>query len=194
MTIAEAIAAVDRRQFLPPDAVDTPGIENVPVPFGLGQTVPTALMTELFIRLADLQPHHVVIEVGTGSGYQAAILARIVKEVHTFEVRDIPLDLCQKLPGNVTIYHRDAVTDVADLDLVADAILVTCAVPGPYRAWKNTLRDGGVLVAPKRETGEICKYVKTGHFLRDMGTFAYANFVNVESSQSESGVVDEGGL
>jgi protein-L-isoaspartate(D-aspartate) O-methyltransferase len=194
MQIAEAIAAVDRRQFLPPDVANTPDIEDVPVPFGNGQTVPTALMTELFIKLADLHPFDVVMEVGTGSGYQAAILSKLVKEVHTFEVRDIPACLSQRLPDNVTIYHRDAVSDVSDIDFVADAILVTCAIPGPYRVWKKLLRNGGVLVAPLRGTGEICKYVKDGLYFRDIGPFAYANFVTVESPSSESGVIDEQGL
>jgi hypothetical protein len=51
-----------------------------------------------------------------------------------------------------------------------------------------------VIIYPKKGSGEICKYVKDGFHFRDMGPFAYANFVIVESPQSENGVVDEGGL
>ena len=191
MEVMEAIAEVDRRQFLPSDIANTPGIEDLPIPFGPGQTVPTAMMTELFIRLANLQPNHVVMEVGTGSGYQAAILARMVKEVHTFEVRDLPAGLAERLPGNVTIYHRDAVCDLPDIDV--DAILVTCSIPAPYRNWRTVLKDGGVIVAALRN-GEICKYVRQGFYFRDLGPYAFANFVSVESPMSENGVIDESGL
>jgi protein-L-isoaspartate(D-aspartate) O-methyltransferase len=178
---------------LPPDVANTPGIEDLPIPFGQGQTVPTAVMTELFIRLADLKPHHVVMEVGTGSGYQAAILARVVKEVHTFEIRDLPADLCAKLPDNVVVYHRDAVCDLPE-GLKVDAILVTCSIPAPYRYWKSVLKDGGVIIAPTRKYGEICKYVRDGFYFRDMGAFAYANFVEICSPISEVGMIDEQGL
>ena len=192
MEVMEAIAEVDRRQFLPPDIANTPGIEDLPIPFGPGQTVPTAMMTELFIRLANLKPSDVVMEVGTGSGYQAAILARMVKEVHTFEVRDLPAGLAERLPDNVTIYHRDAVCDIPD-DLQVDAILVTCAIPAPYRSWRTVLKDGGVIVAAKLN-GEICKYVRQGFYFRDLGPYAFANFVAIESPMSDNGVIDEYGL
>jgi protein-L-isoaspartate(D-aspartate) O-methyltransferase len=190
MELAEAIASVDRKQFLPPEVVNEPWIDDFPVPMGPGQSVPTALMTALFVQLAGIGPDSVVMEVGTGSGYQAAILARIVKTLHTFEIRDVPADLISKLPENVTIYHRDAVCDLPDIQV--DAILVTCDTPGPYKSWKRVLKDGGVIVIPVR--GEIRKYERNNFRFEDMGTFAYAKFVDVESPHASEGIVDDEGL
>ncbi|MDH4275972.1 MAG: protein-L-isoaspartate O-methyltransferase, partial [Gammaproteobacteria bacterium] len=83
--VVAALRAVPRREFVPHDA-QAWALENRPLPIGHGQTISQPFIVALMTDLLDLPPHGTVLEIGTGSGYQAAILARLARHVVSIEV------------------------------------------------------------------------------------------------------------
>lgn len=83
--ILEIMGTIPRHQFVP-DGVRAYAYENRPLPIGKGQTVSQPYIVALMTDLLEPRPEHVVLEIGTGSGYQAAVLASLVKRVYTMEI------------------------------------------------------------------------------------------------------------
>ena len=83
--VVAALAKVPREQFVPPDLAAR-AYDNRPLPIGHGQTISQPLIVAVMTHLLHLSPEARVLEVGTGSGYQTAILAELAKEVITIEV------------------------------------------------------------------------------------------------------------
>jgi protein-L-isoaspartate(D-aspartate) O-methyltransferase len=83
--VLAALNKVRRHLFVPP-AQQRHAYENRPLPIGHGQTISQPYIVALMTDLLDPRPHHIVLEVGTGSGYQAAVLAELVRQVHTIEI------------------------------------------------------------------------------------------------------------
>jgi len=146
-----AMSTVPRHLFVP-DQLAHRAYEDTPLPIGQGQTISqpyiVALMTEL------IKPHHGqrVLEVGTGSGYQAALLAEIVDSVFTIEILpDLARSASERLRdmgyGNVSVRQGDGYLGWPER-APFDAILVTAAaeeIPGPL---VDQLKDGGLMVIP----------------------------------------------
>jgi len=146
-----AMSTVPRHLFVP-DQLAHRAYEDTPLPIGQGQTISqpyiVALMTEL------IKPHHGqrVLEVGTGSGYQAALLAEIVDSVFTIEILpDLARSASERLRdmgyGNVLVRQGDGYLGWPER-APFDAILVTAAaeeIPGPL---VDQLKDGGLMVIP----------------------------------------------
>lgn len=179
MSVDEAIALIDRKEFLPADFADTD--PNIPVPIGPGQTVPTAAITKLFLDLLELKRDDLVVEIGTGSGYQSAIMAQLAREVHTVEVREIATGLKDILPSNVYLYHRNGLTDPPEVK--ADKMIITCGVPFFLWKWLEIMKPEAIAVVPIMLDGGGCavrKYVRDVYQMRDCGDFAYADFVLAE--------------
>lgn len=83
--VMAAMAKVPRHQFVPSDEVPY-AYENRPLPIGYGQTISQPYIVALMTDLTQVGPGDVVLELGTGSGYQAAILAELAQEVYTMEI------------------------------------------------------------------------------------------------------------
>lgn len=83
--VVEALATVPRHRFVPEDQLPY-AYDNRPLPIGHGQTISQPYIVALMTDLLDLEPGDRVLEVGTGSGYQAAVLGEIVESVYTIEV------------------------------------------------------------------------------------------------------------
>jgi protein-L-isoaspartate(D-aspartate) O-methyltransferase len=83
--VLAAMRAVPRHCFVPPD-LTTVAYDDRPLPIGFGQTISQPYIVAYMTQALQLAPAHRVLEIGTGSGYQAAVLAQIVKEVHTIEI------------------------------------------------------------------------------------------------------------
>jgi protein-L-isoaspartate(D-aspartate) O-methyltransferase len=185
--IEEALAAVNRDAFLP---AGYKGIEeDMAVPLAPGVTCPPVSYTRLILELLDLKPSDRVFEVGTGSGYQAAVMAKMCAEVVTTEVGLVSelqpwageSGQSRLLPESVSVFSE---TDGRFLPInqgVFDAVLVTCGTDKVYDFWKNILAEGGRLVVPIGENGEceIRKYVKNCGRLEDCGPMGYATFVPI---------------
>jgi protein-L-isoaspartate(D-aspartate) O-methyltransferase len=140
-----------RHEFVPDDERGS-AYEDRPLPIGYGQTISQPFIVALMTDMLALGPDDVVLEIGTGSGYQAAVLARLVREVHSIEI--IP-DLAEAARsrlarlgfGNVETYVGDGYYGVEDA-APFDAIVVTAAasqVPAPLI---EQLKPGGRMVIP----------------------------------------------
>ena len=149
--VLAAMAAVPRHEFVPAQLRDL-AYQNRPLPIGEGQTISQPYIVALMTDLAGVGPESVVLEVGTGSGYQAAVLARIVDRVYTIEIVE-PLgrraaETLERLGyDNVTVRIGDGHLGWPEF-APFDAILVTAApeeIPPPLIA---QLRTGGKLVVP----------------------------------------------
>lgn len=83
--VLAAMATVPRHEFVPP-AVIASAYENEPLPIGHGQTISQPYLVALLIDLVRPKPEDVILEIGTGSGYETAVLATLVSRVYSIEV------------------------------------------------------------------------------------------------------------
>ena len=83
--VYEAIRRTLRHRFVSPE-YEPRAYGNYPLPIGYGQTISQPFIVALMTNLLKTEPNHKILEIGTGSGYQAAVLSPLVKEVHTIEI------------------------------------------------------------------------------------------------------------
>lgn len=149
--IMRVMGEVPRHEFVPEDKRGAAYV-NAPLPIGYGQTISqpyiVALMTDLLAVSRDAK----VLEVGAGSGYQAAVLSHLVKEVHSIEIIPELAQSCRERLArlgfaNITIHEGDGYYGLED-EAPFDAIVVTAAsstIPPPL---VRQLKPGGRLVIP----------------------------------------------
>jgi protein-L-isoaspartate(D-aspartate) O-methyltransferase len=149
--VMDALAKVPREQFVPTDLAAR-AYDNRPLPIGHGQTISQPLIVAVMTHLLHLQPEARVLEVGTGSGYQTAILAELAKEVVTVEVVE---PLAAKAEAKLRALGYDHI-EFRTGDGAAgcperapfDAIIVTAAAQAIPQAVTDQLAPGGRLVIP----------------------------------------------
>jgi len=149
--VMTVMGTVPRHEFVPSDQVDV-AYANRPVPIGHGQTISQHYIVALMTELAKAGPGHKVLEVGTGSGYQAAVMAQLARAVYTIEIIEpLGLQAVQRLQkqgyGNVQVRTGDGYHGWEE-HAPYDAILVTAAashVPPPLI---RQLKPGGRMVIP----------------------------------------------
>lgn len=149
--VLAAMEAVPRHRFVPPDLLEL-AYQDRPLPIGHEVTISQPYMVALMTQLADVQPGERVLEVGTGSGYQAAVLAELGAEVYTIErieaLATRSRQLLQELGyANVHVRHGDGYAGWPE-QAPFDAILLTAAPPSIPTALTDQLALGGKLVAP----------------------------------------------
>ena len=152
--VMAALGKVPRHEFVP-DRLDAVAYANRPLPVGHGQTISQPYIVALMTDLLDVGAEAVVLEVGTGSAYQAAVLAELVRQVYTMEIIEpLALEASARLArlgyGNVEVKLADGYYGWPEKGPF-DAIIVTAAVnhiPPPLVA---QLRPGGKLVVPVGE-------------------------------------------
>ncbi|MDP3733295.1 MAG: protein-L-isoaspartate(D-aspartate) O-methyltransferase [Candidatus Daviesbacteria bacterium] len=123
-----------------------------PLPIGEDQTISQPYVVALMTELLELKGGEKVLEIGTGSGYQAAILAELVKEVYTIEILEPLAERSQKLLkesgyANIKVKHADGFLGWPEYGPF-DAIIVTCAPKVVPPALLEQLAEGGRLVIP----------------------------------------------
>jgi protein-L-isoaspartate(D-aspartate) O-methyltransferase len=149
--VLAAMGRVPRHRFVP-EALQFRAYADHPLPIGSGQTISQPYIVALMTQLAELEPDDSVLEIGTGSGYQAAVLAEIVREVYTIEI--IP-ELAERAKAllaelgyrNVTPRTGDGYVGWKE-NAPFDAILVTAAPPEVPQPLLEQLAPGGILVIP----------------------------------------------
>jgi protein-L-isoaspartate(D-aspartate) O-methyltransferase len=149
--VMAVMAAVPRHEFVPADQLANAYL-NRPLPIGHGQTISQPYIVALMTDLARVEPGHKVLEVGTGSGYQAAVMARLASAVYTIEiVEPLGLQATQRLKrlgyANVQVRLGDGYHGWEE-HAPYDAILVTAAashIPPPLI---RQLKAGGRMVIP----------------------------------------------
>ncbi|GAG12386.1 unnamed protein product, partial [marine sediment metagenome] len=146
-----SMGTVPRHKFVSEDLINS-AYEDRPLPIGLGQTISQPYIVALMTQLLGLGEKDKVLEVGTGSGYQAAILSGIVKEVYTIEIfEELGTSAGKRLKD---LDYQNIKVKVADgyygwpEEAPFDAIIVTCAathIPPPLI---KQLKDGGTMCIP----------------------------------------------
>ncbi len=132
------------------------------LPIGFGQTISKPFTVGLMTALLELQGHEHVLEIGTGSGYQGAVLSRLAGSVISVE-RIKPLaarahDVLQELGfDNITVLAHDGVCGLADL-APFDAVMVTACAPYLPPHLVSQLKDGGLLLIPVSKGREQILY------------------------------------
>lgn len=149
--VVQALRQVRREAFVP-DYLQDSAYLNMPLPIGHRQTISQPYIVALMTELLEPQADQVVLEVGTGSGYQAAVLAGLVKHVYSIEV--VPAlaaeakERLQRLGfHNVSVREGDGSLGWSE-HAPYDAIIVTAAGPQIPQTLIEQLKPGGVLVMP----------------------------------------------
>ncbi|MEN8243027.1 MAG: protein-L-isoaspartate(D-aspartate) O-methyltransferase [Chloroflexota bacterium] len=149
--VLEAMRTVPRHRFVPAEFVDK-AYEDRPLQIGESQTISQPYIVGLMTELLALRSGEVVLEVGTGSGYQSAVLAELVQQVYTIERHQSLADQARKTLAelgfqNVTVIEGDGSGGLPE-HAPYDGILVTAAAPEVPREILEQLKDGGRLVIP----------------------------------------------
>jgi protein-L-isoaspartate(D-aspartate) O-methyltransferase len=152
--VLKAMAEVPRHEFVP-ESHRALAYEDYPLPIGHSQTISQPYIVAFMTEQLDPKPTHRVLEIGTGSGYQAAVLSKLVAQVYTIEIveplaRRATLDLARLGFSNVTVKAGDGYQGWKE-HAPFDAIIVTCAptrVPTPL---VDQLKEGGRMIIPMGE-------------------------------------------
>jgi protein-L-isoaspartate(D-aspartate) O-methyltransferase len=155
--VLDVISDMPRERFVPPELQDE-AWENIPLPIGAGQTISQPLVVARMCELLELRGDETVLDVGTGSGYHAALLARLARRVYSIEVHEslssqAAANLRAVGATNVTLVVGDGSQGLPE-HAPYDAINVAAAAGGRIPpALADQLAPGGRLVAPV-EDGE----------------------------------------
>lgn len=149
--VLETMSNIPRQEFVPAN-LRRHAYEDSPLPIGEGQTISQPYIVALMTQLVDPKPTHKALDVGTGSGYQAAVLAELVKEVFSIEVveslANSARDRLQKLGyENIQVRHGDGYAGW-DEQGPFDVIVVAAAPDHIPPALIDQLAPGGKLVIP----------------------------------------------
>lgn len=165
--VREAFAAVPRHRLLP-EALRGQAYQDVALPIGEGQTISAPSVVAVMTQALELEGHENVLEVGTGSGYQAAILSRLAARVISIErmprLAAAARTALDRLGiSNVVVYLGDGSTGRRQ-EAPFDAIVVTAGGPEVPRPLLEQLAVGGRLVGPfgGREEQELLRLRRTG--------------------------------
>ena len=170
VTDPKVLGAIEKtpREMFTPDLFKERAWEDSALPIACGQTISQPFIVGLMTQALDVQPRHRVLEIGTGSGYQAAVLSRLARYVYSVEryrsllgeaerrLRELGID-------NVITRHGDGGLGWPE-QAPFDRILVTAAAPDEPKRLLAQLKPGGVLVAPigKGPVQVLRRYVGDG--------------------------------
>jgi protein-L-isoaspartate(D-aspartate) O-methyltransferase len=149
--VMAAMKKVPRHEFLPAD-LRYCAYDNGPAPIGSGQTISQPYIVALMSDLLDTRPSDIILEIGTGSGYQAAILSQLVEQVYSVEIiEDLALTARKRLGklgyNNVEVRNDDGYFGWPE-HAPYDGVIVTAAAPHIPRPLIDQLRTGARLVVP----------------------------------------------
>ena len=149
--VLEAMRRVPRHLFIPESTRNLAYCDG-PLPIGHGQTISQPYIVALMTEILEIEGKERVLEVGTGSGYQAAILSRLVRQVYSVERHAALAQQAEKLFAQLG--YDNIVVRVGNGTLgwpehsPYEAIIITAAAPDVPRPLTDQLADGGRLVAP----------------------------------------------
>ena len=155
--VRAALGKVERHRLVPAEQRAL-AYRNHPLPIGQGQTISQPYIVALSTDLIAPEPHHTVLEVGTGSGYQAAVLAEVVQRVYSIEILQAlgvaaSKALSELQYKNIEIKIGDGYKGWPEKGPF-DAIVVTAAAPRVPDALVEQLKPGGKMVIPVGAPGE----------------------------------------
>ena len=154
VAVLRALETVPRELFVPHRYRDL-ALRDIAMPIGCGQTMPEPWLVARMMEGLDLGPRHRVLEIGCGSGYATAILAKLVHEVVSFEIFEaLAVECAARMAtlglDNVRVVHADAIERLGSLGLF-DRILVHAVVEGRPAGLFECLAESGIIVLARRE-------------------------------------------
>ncbi|WP_025596680.1 protein-L-isoaspartate(D-aspartate) O-methyltransferase [Burkholderia sp. WSM2230] len=166
--VLAAMRSVPREAFVP-DYLRDLAYEDRPLPIGNEQTISQPAIVATMIEAADLSPHDVVLDVGTGSGYAAAVAAALAAHVHSIERHAELVVMAREILArldirNVTVYLGDGTAGLAE-HAPYDAIIAAAGGPHIPEVWRKQLAIGGRIVMPvgrDRHYQRLIKLVRCG--------------------------------
>lgn len=169
--VLEAMRTVPRHRFVPP-SLHNVAYEDRPLEIGHGQTISQPYMVGLMTELLALRPTDRVLEIGTGSGYQAAVLSTLAGHVYSIErieelARKAARLLIELGYDRVTILTGDGTSGLPEY-APYDGIIVTAGAPRVPAALKEQLAPGGRLVCPvgPRDLQHLVRVIRDGNVFR----------------------------
>lgn len=179
--LLEIFQEVPRHEFVFPEHVGQ-AYEDCPLPIGEGQTISQPYMVAIMTEVLELAGDETALEVGTGSGYQAAILSHLVRHMYTIEKHATLAARAQERLArlgytNITCLVGDGSQGYAEA-APYDAVLVTAAAPGVPQLLTEQLAEGGRLVIPVGEMySQELLLVRKQHAELSQKTINYCRFV-----------------
>jgi len=180
-----AIERVPREAFVPPAFRDQ-AWENVALPIGQAQTISQPLVVALMSQALEVGERHKVLEIGTGSGYQAAVLAKLCRRLFTMErhrglLKEAEKRFAEMKIHNITTRFGDGSKGWPE-QAPFDRVMITAAAPEVPQVLLDSLAEGGVLVAPvgeERRDQELLRYHRRdGDFIvEDLGPVRFVPLV-----------------
>ena len=155
--VLAAMQAVPRERFVPPHLVSR-AYDDGPLPIGEGQTISQPYIVAYMAEALRIGPNHTVLEIGTGSGYHAAVLGQLAREVYTVEIvpalaRDAAMRLKALGYTNVHVREGDGYAGWPER-APFDRVLVTAAPEQIPQPLIDQLAPGGRMVIPVGRQGE----------------------------------------
>lgn len=149
--VVKAFMEIPREGFIPKESRNY-AYADQPLPIGHGQTISAPHMVAMMTELLEPEAKDRVLEVGGGSGYQAAILSRLVKKVYSIEVDPELVSFAKANLRRVGIKNIEMIlgdgSEGYPKEKPYDKIIVTCATPKIFDSWINQLKTEGILLAP----------------------------------------------
>jgi protein-L-isoaspartate(D-aspartate) O-methyltransferase len=184
-TVLKAVGSIPRELFVPATFQDR-AYENIPLPIGRAQTISQPFIVALMTEMLRVEDKHCVLEIGTGSGYQAAVLSRLCRRVFTLERHQTLLQEAQKRFAalrihNITSRFGDGTKGWPEA-APYDRIIVTAAAPELPLRLVAQLRDGGVMIAPvgpERRDQRLVRVQRNGdgHDVEELGEVRFVPLV-----------------
>ena len=191
--VLAAMESIPREAFLE-GIFKARAYENRPLPISCGQTISQPSVVGIMTEALELNSRCKVLEIGTGSGYQAAILSKLARRVYTIE-RHRPLAQAARAVfqaldmGNITVVTADGSLGLAE-QAPFDRILLTAAAEDPPANLLAQLKPGGIMVLPVGQTDTVqalIKVVKTEHGLEytELGEVRFVPLLEGVAKDSE---------
>ena len=188
--VLDVMAHLPREYFVPPKYAAQAYDDN-PIPIGMGQTISQPYIVALMTQCLELSGQEEVLEIGTGSGYQCAVLAALAAKIYTIERFD---DLSEQAQSALDRLNYDNIEFAVGDGSCGwpekkefDRIIVTAAVPNIPKPLKDQLKEGALLVAPvggqytqdlivaKKHAGHLAAKTICGcRFVKLIGQYAYS--------------------
>jgi protein-L-isoaspartate(D-aspartate) O-methyltransferase len=161
--VLTAMERIDRADFVRGIFADR-AYEDMPLPIGAGQTISQPSVVGLMTQALNIQPRDKTLEVGTGSGYQAAILSQLARRVYTIERHKRLVTEAQAIfdrlgLSNITAVHADGSFGLPE-QAPFDRILVTAAAEDPPGPLLAQLRVGGIMVVPVGQSDAVQSLIR----------------------------------
>lgn len=166
-TILDAMASVPRHSYVDMEYTPEEMYGDHPLLIGEGQTISQPYTVAFMLSLLDLKPKHNVLEIGTGSGWNAAIIKKIVGDAGKLTSVELKKGIADRAKKRLKM--NDVYVDIINKDgsygyeknAPYDRIIVTCASPKIFNSWKSQLKDSGIIVAPiGRDIQQMVRYEK----------------------------------